>query len=130
MRAAVLLVLLAACDDTIFGSGGGGGSDSGGYPEGYEGVVAIFEDNCVSCHPAGGGSGGLDLASDPCSTLVGRPATYDGDLVAAGDHSASVLWHKMADTGEFGGVMPLGGALDQATVDIVAQWIDDGASCL
>lgn len=124
-----LIVLLAGCDDTLFGKGGGedGGED---YPPGYEGVMAIVGDHCVSCHPAGGGSGGLDLESDLCGTTVGVPALgYDGTLVVAGDSASSVLWAKMADTGEFGGVMPMAGALDVDVVEIVAAWIDDGATC-
>jgi hypothetical protein len=54
---------------------------------------------------------------------------YDGVLVVAGDHASSVLWAKMADTGDYGGVMPLGGGLSSDVVAIVEAWIDDGATC-
>lgn len=123
------LILLSGCDDTIFGKGGEGG-DSASYEEGYAGVVAIMEDHCISCHPAGGGSGGLDVETDLCATTVGVAAQgYDGVLVVAGDSENSVLWAKMANNGAYGGVMPLSGALDAEVVDIIAAWIDDGAAC-
>lgn len=134
MRAALLALLLTGCDDTLFGEDGTGkGADTGPLPTGHAGVVAIFEADCVSCHPAGGtGSGpGLDLEGDLCTTIVGAPsqAYTDATLVVAGDSAGSVVWNKMANTGEYGGVMPLGGELSQEEIDIVAGWIDDGATC-
>ena len=123
------LPALVGCDDTIFGKGSSVDS-GGGYVDGYEGVVAIADDHCISCHPSGGGSGGLDLESDLCGTTVGVAAQdYDGILVVAGDHASSVLWNKMSDSGTYGGVMPLGGALSSDVVAIVEAWIDDGATC-
>lgn len=122
-----LLILLVGCDDTLFGKVE---SVSTSYEDGYAGVTAIMTDSCVSCHPAGGGPSGLDLESDLCLDTVGVPSsTYDGTLVVAGDSASSVLWAKMADTGEFGTVMPQTGALDASVVEIVAAWIDDGAVC-
>ena len=133
MRAGILFsLLLAGCDDTIFGAGSSSSTDSAGYGTGYTGVEAIFADNCTSCHSPGGGTqGGLDLETDACAALVGvqAPSTYSGMLVVPGDHASSVLWNKMAATGVDGEPMPLGGSLDSSTVDIVKNWIDDGASC-
>ena len=131
MRSTLTLsLLLVGCDDTIFGKAGEGGGGGTDYADGYEGVVEIMADNCTSCHPSGGGSAGLDLESDLCGTTVDVTAqNYDGTLVVAGDASTSVLWAKMADNGEFGGVMPPSGGLDASVVEIVAAWIDDGASC-
>lgn len=132
MRPWMALLLLTACDDTLFGvNGAGKDTDTGPLPTGHAGVVAIFDEDCTSCHPAGGtGSGGLDLEGDLCTTVVGVSAQgYTGTLVVAGDSAASVLWHKMADTGTYGGVMPLGGTISQEEIDIVANWIDDGATC-
>ena len=133
MRAWLLALLLTGCDDTLFGvNGSGKDTDTGPLPTGHAGVVAIFNEDCVSCHPAGGsGSGGLDLEGDLCSLVVGVAATgyAPAVLVVAGDSASSVLWNKMADTGSYGGVMPLGGALSSDVVAIVEAWIDDGASC-
>ena len=129
MRAWMIpLLLLAGCDDTLFGVDTGAGTiDTGPLATGHAGVVAIFAEDCVSCHPAGGsGSGQLDLESDLCATIVDVDS---GKVVAAGDSANSVLWNKMADTGTYGGKMPLGGVLSQDEVDIVANWIDDGATC-
>lgn len=120
------LLLLIACDDTDF-SNGNGGELSGA--EGWEGVAEVFAIECVACHGAGGAAG-LDLATDPCAAIVDVDSSaYGARLVAAGDHQASVLWHKMADTATYGGVMPVSGALDPGVVDNLAAWIDDGALC-
>lgn len=120
---------LAACDDTEFKSVGGGPVEG----EGYEAVVEVFDGNCLACHSAGAKLGSLDLETDPCGALVGVSAAnaeYGGALlVDPGNSSGSVLWHKVADTGTYGDVMPTSGAMDQANIDIIAAWIDDGASC-
>lgn len=120
---------LSACDDTIFNTKEGGAVDG----EGYDGVVSVFEANCLSCHSAGAKLGGLDLETDPCAAIVDVSAAnsaYGGALlVSPGDTEGSVLWHKITDSGTFGDVMPTGGAMDQANIDIVANWIADGASC-
>ena len=52
--------------------------------------------------------------------------------VEPGDHTTSYIWHKIngaqLDVGGGGQQMPLGGApLPQATIDLIAQWIDEGA---
>ncbi len=122
-------VLLGACDDTVFSNGSG--ADLTGAT-GYEGFLEVAEASCVSCHAANASAafGSLDLVTDPCAAVVGVPAVnYSGTLVVAGDSSTSVLWHKMADTGEYGGVMPQSGALGTDTVAMIAEWIDDGAPC-
>ncbi len=122
----LLLPLLTGCDDTDF-SNGHGGELSGA--EGWEGVSEVFAIECVACHGVGG-TAGLDLETDPCAAIVDIDAVaYGAKLVAPGDHQASVLWHKMADTATYGGVMPVSGAMDPAVVDNLAAWIDDGAPC-
>lgn len=126
----MLLLLSLACDDHIFTSAGGGGGAVTG--DSYTDVVAIFDGACISCHSAASASsfGNLDLETDPCAALVGVQAfAYDAPLVAAGDSAGSVLWHKVANTGTYGGIMPLGGELAPESVDTIASWIDAGASC-
>ena len=122
-----LLVLAAGCDDTTVPNHAGGGTVTG---SGFDAVVQIFDGSCLSCHSAGAATGGLDLETDACASLVDVAAVgYSGTLVVPGDHASSVLWSKMADDGGFGGVMPPGGVIDSASLDIVTAWIDDGASC-
>ncbi len=120
---------LVACDDTEFNSGHSTTVEG----EGYDAVVEVFDGNCISCHSAAAALGQLDLETDPCGALVDVESPnpgYDGAmLVASGDSDASVLWHKVANTGTYGDVMPTAGVMDQANIDIITDWIDSGASC-
>ena len=117
---------LGACDDSIFESHAGAEVTG----TGYSAVFQVVTDNCFTCHSAAAKTQGLDLETDLCGATVGVPTSqYDGDFIVAGDSASSVLWAKMADTGEYGGVMPTSGGLSQENIDIVAAWIDDGASC-
>ena len=65
--------------------------------------------------------------------MVGVPASEPSYgaalLVDPGNHQDSVLWAKVEDNGEYGAVMPTAGKMGQANVDIIRDWIDDGASC-
>lgn len=127
----LLLLALVGCDDTIFGTGPQ--VEPGAYTADWEGMQDLFLDECLACHSAAGPSGALDLETDACDALVGvagnHPAYGGTARVEPGDHESSILWHKLSNTGEYGGVMPPGGALDSSTVDAVAEWIDAGASC-
>jgi hypothetical protein len=115
------------CDDTNFG----GEEEVSG--SGFEAVTEVFEAECVACHSAASALGGLDLETDPCGDLVGVEASnpsYGGAmLVAAGDHEASVLWDKVAENGNYGAVMPTAGRMAEGNIDIIQQWIEDGAEC-
>ena len=122
----MMLLLWMACDDTNFPTPEGGGAVSG---DSFADVKTILEGDCLTCHSAGAKLGGLDLETDACAALVDVDSSYGAKLVAPGDHAASVLWAKMEDSGEYGGVMPQGGKVAQASIDTVAAWIDKGASC-
>ena len=131
MRAACLMLpLLGACDDTTFeaSSSGGGTSESG-----YDGAVEIFTSNCLTgCHSATSMAGNLNLETDPCTAAVSVPSSfYPGNIIEPGDAAASVMWNKLSDTDSstYGGVMPVSGQLDQASIDVITTWIDDGAPC-
>ena len=127
----LLLLGLAGCDDTLFGG------EEVVEGAGIDAVVAVFDGSCVSCHSDAGASsfGNLSLEGDPCD-LVGAPANgpYTDDagdpvsLVQAGDSGASLIWHKVADSGDYGGVMPTSGAMDQANIDIITDWIDNDSA--
>jgi cytochrome c5 len=122
-----LLGFLVGCDDTVFPAVDHGSAVVG---DSYADVTSIFEASCNSCHSAGGQAGGLDLETDACATLVGvQASSYAGLRVAAGDSASSVLWAKVADSGEYGGVMPPSGMIAGDSIDTIAAWIDAGASC-
>lgn len=119
---------LISCDDHKFSGGHNASVDVGGG--GYEAVSAIVSGSCLGCHSDSSASGGLSLEGDLCSATVGVVSpTYGQTLVVPNDHQASVFWHKCADTDEYGQEMPIGAPLPPDQADIIAQWIDDGASC-
>lgn len=129
-RNALLLLsaLVVACDPAPSDSGDTGAIASSGWCE----VQAVFDRRCVSCHsPAGGTQGGLDLQTDAHAALVGASSAFPGrTLVVAGSPADSFLLAKLEgtqDAGE-GGAMPPDRLLPQGKIDLVSQWIADGAS--
>ena len=127
MAAAALA--LVGCDDTLFGA------DAVVEGEGYDAVVEVFEANCNACHAGSAPLGDLALDVDLCD-LVGVDAAgaYEDDdgnplkLIVAGDSASSLIWHKVEDSGLYGGVMPTDRRMDQANIDIIANWIDNDAA--
>lgn len=88
-----------------------------------------------SCH-IGGGSGGLAMpdADTAYSNLVSVAASQNPDLnrVEPGSAASSYLINKLegtqTDAGGSGQQMPLGGSLDQGSIDAIAEWINSGAN--
>ena len=120
------LMFIVGCDDHIF-SGGAGHSVELTGGGGIEDVQAIIDAQCLACH---GGSGGLSLENDLCDATVNVSANgYAGTLIVPGDHQASIFWHKSANTGDYGQGMPIPGGLSAAETQVLAEWIDAGASC-
>ncbi len=121
----LLLLSLLACDDQIFTGGGGHSSDAGG------GAEAILAESCGGCHAS---SLAPTLSENLCENTVDVMATQvDMPFIAAGDPANSYLLHKMKGTaGDVGGVesiMPPTGALSDADIQIVEDWIAAGAVC-
>ncbi len=89
-------------------------------------IQPVFDAQCVGCHGLGG-TADLDLRSGwSYGNLVGVEANESsGSLVVAGDAENSVLSRRMAGT--MSGRMPPGGLLPASTVDLVSQWIQEGA---
>ncbi|MCH7700398.1 MAG: hypothetical protein IID37_01805 [Planctomycetes bacterium] len=91
---------------------------------------------CTGCH---GFAGGLSLSAGTShGNIVGVASSAGMNLVEAGDHLNSYLWHKINGTqggvsGGSGGQMPDGcptgtnPCLSSTDIDKVADWIDDGA---
>jgi len=79
-------------------------------------IQPIFTANCTSCH---GGSGGLTLTS--YSDLMGN------DVVDPGNSMTSKLIQKLRGTAS-GSQMPKNqDPLDEATINLIETWIDEGA---
>ncbi len=98
-------------------------------------VYPVVIGNKCGCH--GNGAGGLTMtsAANAYMNLVDVKATQSALMrVAPGDFSASYLFHKVNNThmtegGGMGARMPLGdNALPDTTIDLLADWIDDGAN--
>ncbi|PJA73322.1 hypothetical protein CO151_13880 [bacterium CG_4_9_14_3_um_filter_65_15] len=124
----VALTVLAGCSDQGTApqvAGGGGGESDVSFAAD---IQPIFNANCIGCHGAGG-NGGLDLRDGSSyGNLVGVEAMgYSLLRVEAGSSETSVLYLKLMGAPVTGTRMPVGGTLEQATIDLVADWIDQGA---
>lgn len=82
-------------------------------------IQPIFNTNCVSCHPS---------VSDPDLT-EGNSYTFltvtDPDMVVPNDADGSELYQRLLGIG--GGIMPPSGALSDADISLVKNWINQGA---
>lgn len=125
-------------------AGNGDGLDQNGRPVGSGGpgdgpLVATFESIqanvftplCTACHAGAAAPQGLRLdAASSFDLLVGVASSEVPSLqrVRPGDPDRSYLVQKLDGSAAVGGRMPLGGPyLDAATIEVVRQWIRDGA---
>jgi len=127
---AFLTGFLPACD---------GGDGTGLPPAGPLGPnfsqiqVNVFTPNCATtgCHFGAGAPQGLRLdAASSFALLVGVASTEESSVlrVDPGDPDNSYLVQKLEGTASSGAQMPLNApALAQATIDVIRQWISDGA---
>ena len=132
------LVLLGGC------AGSGKGLDQNGRPPlpgastdgpltaDFASIQAhVFTPICTVCHAGAGAPQGLRLdAANSYSLLVGVPSTEVPSIlrVKPGDPDNSYLIQKLEGHASVGARMPFGGPyLDQATIDVIRQWITDGA---
>lgn len=120
-----LWLLLLACDDTLFLPAEVSTTPTADGPS-WCAVEQVLGNQCAVCHSAAGASGGLDLETDPYGAIVDVASSSGGTLVVPGDAQESVLYQRMA--GLSGSIMPPGGALDASVVELVATWIDAGAT--
>ena len=135
MRTLTLIAMvfcLTACEAEVAdGDDSGGSGDNDTEVEGLTAsdVQPIFDDNCVSCHNdqdfSGTGSDYTDI-----STMVGNELSGGGgEYVVAGDAASSEIVARISRDAGTGGAMPQGGpALDQADIDAIVDWINDGAN--
>ena len=76
-------------------------------------IQPIFDANCGGCH-LNNSAGGLNLSN--YANLMSSNA------VVPGNHLSSDLWIRTDN-----GSMPPSGSLSQSNIDLIAQWIDEGA---
>jgi len=121
---------LAACD----GGDGTGLPPAGPLGPNFSSIQAnVFTPTCATtgCHFGAGAPQGLRLdAASSFALLVGVPSTEESSLlrVAPGDPNNSYLVQKLEGTASSGQQMPLNApSLSQATIDVIRQWIIDGA---
>jgi len=87
-------------------------------------IQPIFNANCTSCH---GGNSGLTLTS--FEALMGSTGIqYGSNIVVPGDPDASGLVDKIEPNPQSGNRMPTGGQLQQNEIDLIRQWITEGAN--
>lgn len=93
----------------------------------YADVESIFLNNCASCH---GNSGGFTIGYN---NMVDQPSTQlpGMDRVEPFDPANSYLFLKITGdhtgAGGSGNSMPPGGSLSSGDIDLIEQWINDGA---
>ena len=91
----------------------------------------MFTPTCAGCHGGAAPSAGLNLeAASSYASLVGIASSQDGaqQLVNPGNPNASYLISKLEGTAATGNVMPPSGGIPQPDIDMVRQWITDGAT--
>ncbi|MBO6522523.1 MAG: T9SS type A sorting domain-containing protein [Balneolaceae bacterium] len=89
-------------------------------------IQTIFNARCTNCH---GANGGVDLSSfNSLMSSVGN--AYGDRVVVAFEPDSSGLVDKIEPSPMFGSRMPQGGMLDQSDIDLIRQWISEGASAV
>lgn len=86
-------------------------------------IQPIFNTNCITCHQYGG-SATLNLTS--FSGLINGGVS--GPSIIAGDHENSLLYQRLILPVGSAGSMPPNVPLSQSEIDLIAQWIDQGAT--
>ena len=117
------------------GSGNGDGGSGDGGNSALEATFASIQENvftprCTICHAGASAPQGLRLdEQNSYGLLVGVPSVQEPSLqrVEPGNPDDSYLIRKLEGTGS-GARMPLDGTpLPQADIDVIRQWITDGA---
>ena len=85
-------------------------------------IQPIFNNSCTSCHQYGHNSG-LNLTTYSTTMTGGN----SGAIIVAGDHANSELYNRITLPESAQGDMPPTGSLSQSDIDLISQWIDEGA---
>ena len=81
-------------------------------------IQPIFDNNCGNCH-LGNSSGGLNLSN--------YENLMSSETVVPGDHMSSVLYDRITRPESAQGDMPPTGSLTEQQINLIADWIDEGA---
>jgi hypothetical protein len=92
----------------------------------------VFTPDCATsgCHAGANAAASLNLEeANSYAMLVGIQSSQDAALqrVEAGDPANSYLVQKLEGSASAGQQMPPGAALPQSEIDVIRQWITDGA---
>ena len=97
-------------------------------------IQPIFDARCVVCHQPGGQAFFLSLlVGESYDNLVNADSFIYTDpqatRVVPVDPDVSVLYNKVADTGQYGGIMPQPPStpLAPAQIELIRLWIVQGA---
>ena len=82
-------------------------------------IQPIFNQSCTGCHDGSNPAGGLNLLS--------YEDLMSNNVIAPGDHEASELYDRITRPESSNGNMPPAGSLGQDEIDLIADWIDEGA---
>lgn len=81
-------------------------------------IQPIFSGNCGGCHTTNS-QAGLNLSSYEAV----MDGSNNGAVIIAGDHEASLLWQRISN----GSMPPNNNDLSSSQVQLIADWIDEGA---
>lgn len=129
-------LILGSCSSSSTGSGDTGGNNNGGNNNGstsdptFANVSQIFSSSCATsgCHDSSTKQNGVDLSSyDAVIASVGDQ--YGKKVIQPNDAANSPLVDKISSNNpQFGVRMPKGGAaLSSDDINLIKQWVDDGA---
>jgi hypothetical protein len=110
-----------------------GSGSGGGLTADFQSIQDnVFTPICTRCHQGASAPQGLQLdAAHSYAMLVGVPSSEQPSVlrVEQGDPDSSYIIRKLQNTpGITGQQMPFGGPyLPQATIDVIRQWITNGA---
>ena len=89
-------------------------------------IQPIWDRSCISCHSGSSPSGSLDLSAGVSySQLVEMVSpNYGVKRVRRGKPDSSVLYHKLINSGVYGGQMPPSQKLPDEEINLIKTWIE------
>lgn len=124
-------------DDYVPPGGDDGDGGDGGGTDTLQPTLASIQDNvftpvCTQCHAGAAAPQGLRLEEGMSYAMLVNVASVEVPellRVDPGNPDDSYIIHKLEGTNAVGERMPLGGPyLSQETIDVIRQWITDGAA--